>query len=59
MAKQKGSYSRMSPGMKKKFARVMHEWGQGKLKASSGQTVKSQAQAEAIGFSEARRWGNK
>lgn len=40
---------------KKKVKKVMHEWGQGKLKSSSGQKVTDQKQAVAIALSEARR----
>jgi hypothetical protein len=39
----------------KKFNKVMHEWGQGKLNSSSGQPVKDQKMALAIAFSEKRR----
>ena len=38
---------------KKKVAKVMREYGNGKLKSSSGQKVKSQKQAVAIALSEA------
>jgi hypothetical protein len=45
---------------KKKVAKVMHEWKKGKLRSGrSGQKVKSQKQAVAIGISEARREGDK
>jgi len=37
---------------KTKMDKVMHEWGEGKLKSSSGKKVTSQAQAIAIGYSE-------
>ena len=40
-----------------KFKRVMHEWGEGSLRSSSGKKVTSQKQALAIAFSEARRAG--
>jgi hypothetical protein len=36
---------------KKKVAKVMKEYGKGKLKSSSGQKVKSQKQAQAIALS--------
>jgi hypothetical protein len=39
----------------KKFGKVMHEWGQGDLKSSSGKPVADQKQALAIAFSEMRR----
>ena len=35
-----------------KFDKTMQEWGQGKLKSSSGKKVTSQSQALAIAFSE-------
>ena len=35
-----------------KFDKVMHEWGQGKLKSSNGKKVTSQSQALSIAFSE-------
>ena len=42
-----------------KMAKVMHEWGTGKLHSGSkhGPKVTSQKQALAIGFSEARKAG--
>ena len=41
----------------KKISKVMHEWGEGKLHSGSkkGPEVKSQKQALAIGYSEARK----
>lgn len=42
-----------------KFEKVMHEWGQGKLKSSSGSKVKSQKTALAIAFSEKKRASRK
>lgn len=42
-----------------KISTVMHEYGQGKLKSSSGQKVKDRDQAVAIGISEARDRGYK
>ena len=38
---------------KKKVAKVMNEYGKGKLKSSSGQKVKNPKQAIAIALSEA------
>ena len=44
----------------KKISKVMHEYGEGKLKSgSSGKKVTSQKQAVAIGISEARKEGDK
>jgi hypothetical protein len=44
----------------RKVKRAMHEMKQGKLKSGrSGKTVKSRAQAIAIGLSEARKAGAK
>jgi hypothetical protein len=42
-----------------KIGKVMKEWKEGDLKSSSGQKVKSQKQAVAIGISEARKEGDK
>ena len=44
-----------------KIGKVMHEWGQGKLRSGSkkGPKVKSQKQAVAIAISEAKRKGYK
>lgn len=42
-----------------KISKVMHEFGEGKLKSSSGDKVKSRKQAIAIGISEARESGAK
>lgn len=40
-------------GKERKVSKVMHEWGQGKLKSGgSGKPVKSQKQAVAIALSE-------
>lgn len=47
------------PKAQKKISKVMHEYGEGKLKSSSGQKVKNRKQAIAIGISEARREGGK
>jgi len=66
MATKKRSSSKKSSGRKygpkaqRKISRVMHEYGEGKLR--SGRTrkkVTSQKQAVAIGISEARREGDK
>jgi hypothetical protein len=48
---------KIGPKGKRKMATVMHEWGQGQLHSGSkkGPVVKSQAQAVAIGLSQARR----
>lgn len=51
----KGAYSSLSPAQKAKFHKVMHEFGQGKLKASYGKKITKQDEAVAIAFSEARR----
>lgn len=40
-----------------KVERVMHEWGKGALKSSSGKRVAGQKQALAIAYNEARRRG--
>ena len=42
-----------------KVEKTMHELKRGRLRSSSGQKVKSRAQAVAIGLSEARRAGGK
>lgn len=42
-----------------KMEKVMHEFKKGKLKSSTGKTVKSRDQAVAIGLSEAREKGYK
>ncbi|HEY1299241.1 MAG TPA: DUF6496 domain-containing protein [Stellaceae bacterium] len=39
-------------GKQRKVARVMHEWGEGTLKSSSGAPVKNQKQAVAIALNE-------
>lgn len=52
--------ARYSKKAQDKISDVMHEFGQGKLKSGrSGQKVKSQKQAVAIGISEARERGYK
>ena len=44
----------------KKISKVMHEYGEGKLKSGrSGKKVTSRKQAIAIGISEARKEGDK
>ena len=44
----------------RKISKVMHEYGEGKLRSGrSGKKVTSQKQAVAIGISEARREGDK
>lgn len=53
----KGAYSSLKPHAKAKFLRVMHEWGQGKLRRPNGAKVTDQKEAVAIAFSEARRYG--
>lgn len=44
-----------------KFDKTMHEWGKGKLHSSSkqGPEVKSQDQAVAIAYNQARKAGKK
>ena len=66
MATKKRSSSRKSSGRKygkkaqNKISKVMHEYGEGKLRSGrSGKKVTSQKQAVAIGISEARREGDK
>jgi hypothetical protein len=52
--------TKYGPKAKKKVAKVMHEWKRGSLKSgNSGNKVRSQKQAVAIGLSEARRAGAK
>jgi hypothetical protein len=51
--KQPTRKSSLMKNGKKKVAKVMREYGKGKLKSSSGQKVKSQKQAIAIALSEA------
>ena len=53
------SMARFSKKAQKKISKVMHEYGEGKLKSSTGKKVKSQKQAIAIGISEARKEGYK
>jgi len=66
MATKKRSSSKKSSGRKygpkaqRKISRVMHEYGEGKLRSGrSRKKVTSQKQAVAIGISEARREGAK
>ena len=66
MATKKRSSSSKSSGRKygpkaqRKISKVMHEYGEGKLRSGrSGKKVTSQKQAVAIGISEARREGDK
>jgi hypothetical protein len=49
--------AKKSKGTNAKFAKVMHEWGQGELHSGSkkGPKVTNQKQAVAIAFSEARK----
>ncbi len=52
--------TKYGPKAQKKISRVMHEYGQGKLKSGgSGKKVSSQKQAVAIAISEARKNGYK
>ncbi len=51
--------NKYGPLAQKKVEKAMHEFKTGKLKSSSGQTVKSRKQAIAIGLSEAREAGGK
>lgn len=44
-----------TPAAKAKVSKVMHEYGKGSLKSSSGQKVTDQKQALAIAISEAKR----
>jgi hypothetical protein len=47
------------PKAQEKVEKTMHEYKEGKLKSSSGDKVKNQKQAVAIGLSEARKSGAK
>jgi hypothetical protein len=52
--------NKYGPKAKQKIEKVMHEYGEGKLKSGrSGKKVTSQKQAIAIGISEARKSGAK
>ena len=66
MATKKRSSGRKSSGRKygpkaqRKIGKVMHEYGEGKLRSGrGGHKVASRKQAVAIGISEARREGDK
>jgi hypothetical protein len=57
---KKSSGRKYSPKAQRKIGKVMHEYGEGKLRSGrSGRKVISQKQAVAIGISEARREGDK
>ena len=47
------------PKARKKIKQVMHEFGQGQLKSSSGHKVANRDQAVAIGISKAKEAGYK
>lgn len=52
--------NRYGPKATKKIKKVMHEFGEGKLKiGKSNKKVKSRKQAIAIGISEAKKAGGK
>ena len=51
--------AKYSKAAQEKIGNVMDEWKKGELKSGSGQKVKSQKQAVAIGISEARKEGKK
>jgi hypothetical protein len=52
--------NKYGPKARKKISKVMHEYGEGKLKSGrSVKKVKTRKQAIAIGISEARRSGGK
>lgn len=51
--------NKYGPKAQKKIEEVMHEFGEGKLKSSSGQKVTDHDQAVAIAISEARESGGK
>jgi hypothetical protein len=55
MPKPKKKRVKLTPAQQKKFEKVMHEFGKGTLRRSSGETVKSKDEALAIAFSEARK----
>ena len=48
-------YKKLNRRQQAKFALVMHEWGQGKLKRPEGDVIKDQKEAVAVAFSEARK----
>jgi hypothetical protein len=58
-AKRKSGKKRYGRKAAEKVEKTMHELKRGTLRSSSGQKVKSRAQAVAIGLSEARRAGGK
>ena len=58
--KKKSSRRKYGAKSQRKISKVMHEYGEGKLRSGrSGKRVTSQKQAVAIGISEARRAGGK
>ena len=66
MATKKRSSGKKTSGRKygskaqRKISKVMHEYGEGKLRSGrGGKKVTSRKQAVAIGISEARREGDK
>ena len=60
MPAKKKSSRKYGAKAQRKISRVMHEYGEGKLRSGgSGKKVTSQKQAVAIGISEARREGDK
>ena len=60
MPAKKKSSRKYSPKAERKISKVMHEYGEGKLRSGRGRRkVTSQKQAVAIGISEARREGDK
>ena len=60
MPAKKKSSRKYGAKAQRKISKVMHEYGEGKLRSGrSGHKVTSQKQAVAIGISEARREGDK
>lgn len=51
--------NKYGPKAQAKIDKVMHEFGEGKLKSSSGEKVTDSKQALAIAIDEARRAGYK
>ena len=51
--------AKYGPKAQEKIEKVMHEFGKGKLKSSTGDKVTDRKQAIAIGISEAREIGAK
>lgn len=51
--------AKYGPKAQEKISKVMHEFGEGKLKSSQGTKVTDRKQAVAIGISEARKEGDK